>query len=811
MSRIGAIGERSHRTSLRTRGGAALALLATALACLPAAADTPAPPPEAVRLDVLPGAGPLPADVAAAVGGALAAKGPNYEPRTRHRRADGAPRYTNRLILEDSPYLQQHAHNPVNWFAWGSDAFDKARREGKPVFLSIGYSTCHWCHVMERESFDDEAIATLLNEGFVAIKVDRELRPDIDTIYMTAVRLIVGHGGWPMSSFLTPDGEPFYGATYFPPQEFTALLQRVDQVWRSQRQALTDAAREIAHAVKSATAPPGRRGSSGDDVVAAAVDELLFRYAADVDRAPKFPHEPELLLLLETALRSGHAEALAVAERRLQAMAHGGVHDQVGGGFHRYATDSLWRVPHFEKMLYNQAQLTRAYLLAFELTRKPLYARVAQQTLEHVLRDMTAPEGVFYSATDADSSGREGAFFLWSEDEILAALGPDDGAFAAELFSVDVQGSFDGRNVLYLSRPLEAEAAARGVPVPDLRDRVDAVRERLRAARAEREHPLRDEKVLVAWNALMITALVEAYQSLGSPRYLEAATRAAEHLWRNTRTATGELRRLLLAGRSSVAAAQEDYAFLAEAMLALDDAEPGGPWLERARALVAAMLAHFWDDTSGGFFLNAAVADSNLFVRPKSPTDGAVPSGNAVAVRVLARLAARTGESAQRGTGAFGYMLLGAEELAHGRAGLRQHAAAGAVAVSAAATPWRDDSARVEVRLRIREGWHVTAHGLRQPNLTAMQLTIADPAWRLRSVAYPAPQNVDVSFQEQPLAGYRGDLSLRAELTRDGTATPPTPIVTASLRIQACSDRLCLPPEQLELKLPAAALAPAPP
>ncbi len=262
-------------------------------------------------------------------------------------------------------------------------------------------------------------------------------------------------------------------------------------------------------------------------------------------------------------------------------------------------------------------------------------------------------------------------------------------------------------------------------------------------------------------------------------------------------------------------------------MLALDDAEPGGPWLERARALVAAMLAHFWDDTSGGFFLNAAVADSNLFVRPKSPTDGAVPSGNAVAVRVLARLAARTGEAAYADRaraalgafadgigefpGAFGYMLLGAEELAHGRAGLRQHAAAGAVAVSAAATPWRDDSARVEVRLRIREGWHVTAHGLRQPNLTAMQLTIADPAWRLRSVAYPAPQNVDVSFQEQPLAGYRGDLSLRAELTRDGTATPPTPIVTASLRIQACSDRLCLPPEQLELKLPAAALAPAPP
>ncbi len=353
------------------------------------------------------------------------------------------------------------------------------------------------------------------------------------------------------------------------------------------------------------------------------------------------------------------------------------------------------------------------------------------------------------------------------------------------------------------------------------------MRERLRAARAEREHPLRDEKVLVAWNALMITALAKAYQSLGSPRYLKAATRAAEHLWRNTRTATGELRRMLLAGRSSVAAAQEDYAFLAEAMLALDDAEPGGPWLERARALVAAMLAHFWDDASGGFFLNVAAADSNLFVRPKSPTDGAVPSGNAVAMRVLARLAARTGEAAYADRAravlgafadsigafpsAFGYLLLGAEELAHGRAGPRQHAAAGAVAVSAAATPWRDDSAHIEVRLRIGDGWHVNAHGPQQPHLTAMRLSVTDPAWRLRAVAYPEPHNVHVSFQTEPLAAYRGELSLRAELTRDGTATPPTPIVTARLQLQACSERLCLSPEELELELPAAALAPTPP
>jgi hypothetical protein len=362
----------------------------------------------------LPGAAPFPAELQKQLRRKLEAKGSGYVPRTEHLAADGRPLFTNRLILEDSPYLVQHAHNPMNWLPWGSEAFARARREEKPVFLSIGYSTCHWCHVMEEESFDDVEIARLLNEHFVSIKVDRERRPDVDELYMTAVVMMTGRGGWPMSSFLTPAGEPFFGGTYFPRAQFKELLLQVVEAWEGQRPQLLASAGKIADRVKAAVSASLEAREFGDGLIPMAVEQSLASHdphQGGFGAAPKFPHEPELLFLLDRVMRASDEGALAAVERSLTAMASGGIHDQVGGGFHRYSTDAHWLVPHFEKMLYNQAHLARAYSGAYRLTAKPGYGRVARQTLDYVLRDMTAPEGAFYSATDADSEGKEGEFF----------------------------------------------------------------------------------------------------------------------------------------------------------------------------------------------------------------------------------------------------------------------------------------------------------------------------------------------------------------------------------------------------------------
>ena len=376
---------------------------------------------------------------------ALAAKGGEYRPRTEHLHPDGSPLYTNRLILEDSPYLLQHAHNPVDWHPWGPAAFTKARAENKPVFLSIGYSTCHWCHVMERESFENLEVARFLNEHFVAIKIDGERRPDIDSIYMTAVQLITGRGGWPMSSFLNLEAETFFGGTYFPRDQFLDLLERVEVAWREDRQEVEQQASLVAAKVRSVTRSADVAGTVDDDVVQTAVagwqrqhDALLGGFGV----APKFPNEPRYLFLLDHALRTDDKDTRDLIHFDLQAMARGGIFDQVGGGFHRYSTDPEWLVPHFEKMLYNQAQLARVYAQGWRLTGDENLARVARQTLDYVLRDMTAADGGFYSATDADSPGGEGLFFLWTPEQMRTALTPANADLAIEFFGVTASGNF---------------------------------------------------------------------------------------------------------------------------------------------------------------------------------------------------------------------------------------------------------------------------------------------------------------------------------------------------------------------------------
>ncbi len=434
----------------------------------------------------------------------------HYPTRTEHLQEGGDPTYTNRLILEDSPYLLQHAHNPVDWHPWGAEAFEVAKRENKPIFLSIGYSTCHWCHVMEKESFENPAIASVINQHFIAIKVDRERRPDVDKTYMNAVMLLTGSGGWPMSSFLTSDGNPFFGGTYYPPDLFKNLLLRVAEVWSQQREQLMAQGERVSVAVSQLTSHQAKVGSLGKDAVLRATTDILSTHdpiRGGFGKAPKFPQESQLLFLLNEAERNDNEQALEALRVTLDAMSRGGIYDQVGGGFHRYSTDDRWLVPHFEKMLYNQAHLGRVYLRAWRLTGDPLYRRIATQTFDYVLRDMTSPDGAFYSATDADSEGEEGIYFLWSTDQISKSLSPPDAELAIALFGVTDNGNFEGRNILHMPMPLDDFAKQNNLTTNELLMRLDTIRKQLYLSRESRELPLRDEKIITAWNGMMISSL----------------------------------------------------------------------------------------------------------------------------------------------------------------------------------------------------------------------------------------------------------------------------------------------------------------
>ncbi|BDG04685.1 thioredoxin domain-containing protein [Anaeromyxobacter oryzae] len=593
-------------------------------------------------VEALPGAGPFPEVLARRLAEAVAARSRAQAPRTHHL-VDGRPRYTNRLALERSPYLLQHAHNPVSWYPWGDEAFEEARRRGKPVFLSVGYSTCHWCHVMERESFEDEEIARVLNERYVAIKVDREERPDVDAIYMTAVQLLTGGGGWPMSVWLTPDREPFFGGTYFPPRDgvrgatrgFLGILEEVADVYARDRPRISAATGSLVSAVRTALASHGAAADEppGPGPIEEAV--ALFRRTFDethggVRRAPKFPSNLPVRLLLRYHRRTGDPEPLHMALLTLEKMAAGGIHDQVGGGFHRYSTDAAWLVPHFEKMLYDNALLAVAYAEAWQVTGRRDLARVVRGTLDYLVREMTSPEGGLWSATDADSEGEEGRFFVWEERELRDALGPDADRFAA-FHGVTPEGNFEGRNILWVPRPDEGEWEA-----------LAPAREKLYALRARRVPPLRDEKVLAGWNGLAISALAFGGRVLGERRYVEAAARAADFVL-GRMVKDGRLQRTWVAGEAAVPAFLEDHAFVAQGLLELFEATFEPRWLAAAVDLSDRLERLFGDPEGGGWFTTAADHE-RLLAREKPTHDGAEPSGASVAVLNALRLDAFTTE-----------------------------------------------------------------------------------------------------------------------------------------------------------------------
>ena len=740
--------------------------------------------------------------------------------RTRYLDDQGRPKYTNRLVHEQSPYLRQHAHNPVNWFPWGEAAFNKARAEDKPIFLSIGYSTCHWCHVMEYESFDNERIAALLNKHFVSIKLDREQHPALDDIYMIGVQCLTGQGGWPMSNFLNADGEPFHAGTYYPHESFAQLLAQLHTVWQTRRQDLMAQAKKVTASIRTYTQARSKAVPLADDLTRLAAAELLARLDhvhGGFGGAPKFPNESQLLVLLASARRFNDQHALAAVTLTLGQMSQGGIYDQICGGFHRYTVDAEWLVPHFEKMLYNQAQLVSVYAQAYSMTNAPAYRRLVDQTINYLRRDLSDDHGAFYSATDADSGGAEGRFFVWQRAELKQLLVAEDFSLVSKLYQITEAGNFEGANILNLSGSLASFAARNGWQLTALLRRLDSIHQRLYDIRENREHPLRDEKIITAWNGMMISSLVQAAICLEQPSYGKLAAKIADSIWQTAYSASDGLWRISLAGQVSIRANLEDYAYLAEAMLNLhiygahDEANKHQAYLHRAKVLIADMLDKFWD-AAGGFYISHPDAGGPMISRSRSPMDGAMPSANAAAMSALVLLYEATGDPAiasridaslasfagliAQTPSAFPYMLGAVEAYQLGNNRRTQLCAAGNIRVTLSRGLPRnlgEPSNETQVWIHIAEQWHINGYGINSADrddgdnnarLISTEILHED------GVIYPPGDPWQSESPPLALNVYRGSIRLLI----------PRPVSGVKLRLQACRRDLCLAPITLSLE-----------
>ena len=746
-------------------------------------------------------------------------------------------RHTNRLIHESSPYLLQHAHNPVDWYAWGPEAFEAARNQNKPIFLSVGYSTCYWCHVMERQSFENETVAAEMNRLFVNIKVDREERPDVDQLYMTAVQLITRHGGWPMSVWLTPELTPFYGGTYYPPSDFMAHLRALADAYHNRRAEVEKSAGQITDLLSRLAQPAAPERPLRIDLPL--IDSLIDRSVSDYDEklggfggAPKFPRETLLELLLaylaDQSAIDNRQSAMSKLRHTLDAMADGGIHDHLGGGFHRYSTDARWLVPHFEIMLYDNAMLGWVYAEAHRLTGEKRYAQVARGVFDFILREMTSPQGAFYTAFDAEVDAQEGLSYLWTADEINSILGPEDAKLFNRVYGVDRGPNFadphhgtgsPDKNILYLPQPIAQAARELGVEPESLERRLEPMRQKLYEARRKRKQPLLDTKILTSWNALMIRALAHGGHVLAEPRYVEAAGRAARFLLDRHRQPDGRLYRASRDGKAKHNGFLDDYAFLAQALIALDDATGDASWKEHAAHVARAMVENFADPAAGGFFFTDKDA-TDLIVRQKTAQDSPLPSGNAVAATTLVELG--QDKDALSTLAAFAQQM---EDHAEGMSSMVQAALVylrtrGPFTVSAStdasaadrpasprqlasgvlsAEPRWMSAAELHLVLSILDGFHVNAHdtGGDVP-LIATTLTADVPG---AVVEFPPGEERQFAFSEKPIRVYSREVTL---LVRFPNPPHPDSSVRLSLTYQPCDDSACLPPvtKQLEIDVP---------
>ncbi len=761
---------------------------------------------------------------------------------------DGGPEF-NRLIHEKSPYLLQHARNPVDWYPWGEEAFRKAERENKPVFLSIGYSTCHWCHVMERESFEEGEVADIMNRYYVSIKIDREERPDLDEIYMNATQLITGRGGWPNSLWLLPDGRPWYAGTYFPPEDsmgrpgFKTILVRLAEFWRARREEVEAQGNQLAEVM--------RRISSGQHVEATGepthnlVKQAIAELRSSFDErlggfgdAPKFPPHGSLSLILYEYRRTHDASLLKMVTRTLDAMARGGIHDHIGGGFHRYSTDARWLLPHFEKMLYDNAQLCRAYVDAYLITKEEQYRRVAVDIYEWVLREMTDERGGFYSALDADSEGEEGKFYVWSRDEIAQIRGEDEGGLFCRVYNIEKEGNFrdeatgemKGANILHLTKPLNEVAKDEGISLEELGSRLAGDRQELLKRRSKRIWPHLDDKVLASWNGLMIGGFAYGGRHLNEPRYTAAAEKAADFILTVMRK-DGKLLRTYRDGEAKLNAYLDDYAFLADGLLELYETTGNKRRLDEARALMETLLEGYRDEADGGFFFTAEDHEQ-LLARSKDPYDKAIPSGNGIAAQVLIRLNRLTGEKRylEAARASFDSFLglmqrapRGAESLILALAMYFDEASSGKQEVkSTAANPDArtrkrpvtaeaflsrlkvapNQTFQAAVRLTIDDGWHINSNRPLQDYLIPTSISFGDnSAVAAGEVVYPQGREARFGFSPEPLSVYEREVWVTVPMTVAEVAPEGAAPLDLAVRVQACDDRNCLAPETLTLSV----------
>ncbi len=745
-------------------------------------------------------------------------KGSDYQARTRYLDENKQPIYINRLILEDSPYLLQHAHNPVNWFPWGEEAFAIARKENKPVFLSIGYSTCHWCHVMEEESFDNEDIAKHMNEFFICIKVDRELHPDVDTFYMTAVMMMQGQGGWPMSSFLTPDRKPFFGGTYFQPAQFIALMSRVNEVWQNQNADILEQSNAISQQVAGAMAARQSLNEIGTNVIDLTAQTIMNhydQYNGGFGQAPKFPNEPYLYFLLEYAAYSGNSDVLDAVIKTLHIQSCGGIYDQIAGGFHRYATDQNWLIPHFEKMLYNQANLSCVFAQAYSLTTIPDLKRVACETLDYVIREMTNDKGGFYSATDADSEGEEGLFFIWDKKEIESLLHEEDAKEFIELYQVTESGNFERKNILNLNQTLEKTAKEKNIDYDILIDRLAKNKKILWEYREKRLPPLRDDKVITAWNAMMIKAFAYAGQQFNQQHYIDTAIKAANYILKTNITNNGQLSRSSLSDQASIPALQEDYAYLAEALIQIYDATLDRSWLDKASTLANDMLKQFWDEENGGLFMSNQNRENLLPSSPKEINDNATSSGNSVALRTLVRLYKRTGLQhfqtyAQQLVRAYSdditqrpyicsYLICGLLEMFVGEQSDKQWCAEGNIRISARSIK-EDSQYKTILSIVAENDWHLNQIN-DDDNITGPVKIETTGDWTVSDINFPDAITKTLAYQTEAVQVYADNITVEFMISEKTKKRFSENILKLTLQLQACNNEKCLSPETINLNL----------
>ena len=771
---------------------------------------------------------------------------------------DGTWKWTNALIHETSPYLLLHAHNPVDWYPWGPEALERAKAENKPIFLSVGYSTCYWCHVMERNVFSNPEIADLMNASFINIKVDREERPDLDEIYMTATQIMTGSGGWPNSVFLTPDLLPFFAGTYFPPEDgrgrpgFPRVLNALHEAWMNQRADVTAQSEKITEVIRQATAAtPATINEMPLDreLISAAVKALQSRYDGTYGGfggAPKFPSPTNLELLLSEYQRESSESTLEMVTNTLDKMAYGGIYDQIGGGFHRYSVDAKWLVPHFEKMLYDNAQLAKIYLHAYQLTEKPLYRWVADDIFEFVSREMTSEKGGFYSALDAEVDAEEGKSYLWTKEQIEGVLEKKDAQLFMQVYGVDRGANFEGgTNILYL--PVSISGAAKSLRKSEdaLHSQLKPLKAKLLTAREKRKQPLLDTKVITSWNGLMIDAFAYGYEVLGDKRYREVAEKAARFNLKYLRTTDGHLMRTYRDGVPKYTGYLDDYAFLVRGLLSLHQATGEETWLNEAKSLTDTMNRLFWDDKNGGFYFTLA-NQKHLVVRTKNPYDSALPSGNAVAANNLLILAQRLGEKSylnkaektlqnfagmmKQSPRAFMHMLfatnryLSTDWTKVGSLGQKQSFQLGSntegpseinlfappkaqsslpsedeLLTLAASIPSKMDiltgnAFDVEVQLALAEGWHINANPPSLDLLIPTTVSISpDASVEILSVTYPKGKPFHADFSETPISVYEGDITVEMKLKlKPGETIEKAFPLNVEVRYQACDAHRCL-------------------